>query len=146
MQTDMSYTETEDLFEAYHSAVNSVGFTAVPLYKRAVEDCEDAVLELLEDWDNEDLRLASTGLLDDRLEDLLWEVLDGNRWVFMPYQAQAVYDGADRLGIAAELVEGCEDHPEPKAMAILRGVLSPQLRDMADNILQPRLRWAMENR
>jgi hypothetical protein len=146
MQTDMSYTETEDLFEAYKSAIDSVRAAAVPLYERAVEDCEDAVLGLLEDWDNEDLRLASTGLLDDRLEDLLWEVLDGNRWVFTTHQAQAVFDGADRLGIAAELVEGCEDHPEPKAMAILRGVLSPQLRDMADNILQPRLRWAMENR
>ena len=146
MQTDMSYIDTDDLLEVYHSAVNSVGVAAAPCYKRAVEDCEDAVLERLEDWDTRDLSLASAGLLDDRLEDLLWEVLDGNRWVFITHQAMAVYDGADRLGIAAEHLEGDEHTPEVRAFQILHGVLSPQLRDMADNILQPRLRWAMENR
>ena len=147
MQTDtMSYIQTEDLFEVYHAAVNSVGKAASPLFQRACEDCEDAVLERLEDWDTRDLSLASAGLLDDRLEDILWDVLDGNRWVFITYQAQAVFDGADRLGIADQFLEGDEPTPEVRAFGILHGWLSPQLRDMADNILQSRLRWAMENR
>ena len=92
---------TESLFEAYHAACNAVGDAAIPLYKQAVQDCEDSITEVLEDWDFDLLRLAASGMRDDLLHDLLMETVDNSRWSFITYQARAVYDGADRLGIAA---------------------------------------------
>jgi hypothetical protein len=135
----------EDLFEAYHSAVNSVGAAAVPLYQQALADCEDAVLERLADWDYTRLKLASAGLEQDLLHEMLCEVVDKSPWT-SAHRAQAVYDGADRLGVAAEHLQGDEDGPCQQASAILTGTLVWQLADIAESHLQARIRWSMEHR
>jgi hypothetical protein len=137
---------TESLFEAYHSAVNSVGAAAVPLYKQAVQDCEDSIVEVLEGWDFDVLRLAASGMRDDLLHDLLCETVDNSRWSFITYQAQAVYDGADRLGIAAEHLEGDENGVEEQAFRILFGVLASSIEGIVSHVRANRVAWAMENR
>ena len=136
----------EDLFEAYHSAVNSVGAAAVPLYLLALADCEDAVLERLEAWDYTRLKLASAGLEDDLLHEVLCEVVDESPWTSEAHRAQAVYDGADRLGNAARHLQEDEDDPRERARAILIGVLAPQLADIAESLRHASVRWSMEHR
>ena len=141
----------EDLFEAYHSAVNSVGAAAVPLYLLALADCEDAVLERLEDWPHWQLKHASNpgaghDVATDLLHKALCEVVDESPWTSEPHRAQAVYDGADRLGNAARHLPEDEDEPRERARAILVGVLAPQLADIAESHLQARVRWSMEHR
>jgi len=144
----------EDLFEAYHSAVNSVGEAAVPLYLLALADCEDAVVERLEGWQYWLLKRASEGEGEgamgpgalDLLHEVLCEVVDNSPWTSEAHRAQAVYDGADRLGNAARHLPEDEDGPRERARAILIGVLAPQLADIAESHRHARVRWSMEHR
>ena len=144
----------EDLFEAYHSAVNSVGAAAVPLYLLALADCEDAIVQSLEHWSFSLLKLASESAEQEGSESYasaqlyltLCQVVDESPWTSEALRAQAVYDGADRLGNAARHSQGAEDEPYERARAILIGVLAPQLADIAESHLQARIRWSMEHR
>ena len=141
----------EDLFEAYQSAVNSVGAAAVPLYLLALADCEDAIVQSLEDWPHWQLKHASNpGAGHDVAADLLHKVLcedvDESPWTSEAHRAQAVYDGADRLGNAARHLPEDEDEPRERARAILIGVLAPQLADIAESVRHARARWSMEHR
>lgn len=139
MQPTMK-ASTERLFEAYHAACNAVGDAAIPLYKQALADCEACIVEALESWETPVLRSAASGMEGWILEDLLEEIVDNSRfaWTFEGFQAQAVFDGADRLGIAAQHLDAHADTPCEQARQILTGVFHPQLEGMAESVLQAR--------
>ena len=146
MQTDMSYTSTDDLLRSYAVANNKADEAAYRVWKRAVKDIEMSFVEGCSNLSFEVLRDAVVN--HKPLAGLLWGVCDTSPWVMIPHRARAVKVG----GLAAEEFEpfaeweGRGHSLRDLVCGALVAVMRPRIQELASAALERRIAWAMQYR
>jgi len=147
MQTDMSYTSTDDLLRSYAIANNKADEAASRVWKRALEDIEMSFVEGCSNLSFEVLRDAVVNHNRKPLEGLLWGVCDTSPWVIIPHRARAVHVG----GLASEEFQPFEDSEgrgsvQDLVCGALVARMRPQIHELASAALERRVAWAMQYR
>jgi len=148
MQTDMSYTSTDDLLRSYAIAKSKLADEASRVWKRALEDIEMSFVEGCSNLTFEVLRDAVVNGNREPLEGLLWGVCDTSPWVIIPHRARAVQAG----GTAMEEFEPfAESEVRGRSLqdlvcGALVAVMRPQIHELASAALERRIAWAMQYR